>query len=194
MTNDIAYIKGYVASKLSDKRLRHTQRVAEWAAVLAERHGIELHPVVLAAYLHDVAKCMPFDEMMAILKAHDQVDQLFYDMPQIVHAFAGACLIARDLSIDDARVIEAVKYHTTGRAQMGEIATVIYIADATESGRDYPRLSAHRALAMQSLQSALKVICADSIQYLIKRNLMIHPYTLEMYNYLIKREGEHFEY
>ncbi len=194
MWNDLAYIKGYVASKLSDKRFRHTERVAEWAAALAERHGVERWPVVAAAYLHDVAKQLPFADMIALLKAHDAVDPLFYDMPQIVHAFAGAQMIVRDLSIDDGRIVEAVKYHTTGHASMGEVATVIYIADATESGRDYPKLAAHRARAMQSLEGALKEICADSMHYLIARNLMIHPYTLDLYNHLVKREGDRFEY
>ncbi len=194
MTTSIGFVKGYVASKLSAKRFAHTERVAEWAETLARRHGVERQPVVLAAYLHDVAKHMALPEMLALLEQCGQTDAHFKDMPQVVHAFAGACLIARDLSIDDARIIEAVKYHTTGHPKMGAVAKVIYIADATESGRDYPKLAQHRALALASLQGALKVVCADTLSYLIARRQMIHPYTIELYNHLIKNEGDNFEY
>ncbi len=188
--NDITEIKQFVAARLSKKRYLHTKRVADWADDLAKRHGIDRSAVQLAAYLHDVAKQMTFAEMIDMLKADRDatIDPLFYDMPQIVHAAAGASIARRILAIDDVRIINAICYHTTGRSGMDAVETVIYIADATEAGRDYPKLKEHRALAKRSLSEALRVISGDTICYLIKNNKMIHPNTLALYNSMVKSE------
>ncbi len=189
MNCDIAEIKRYVATKVSKKRWQHSERVAEWADDLARYHAVDRSAVAVAAYLHDVAKQLTFQEMINLIKADGvPIDPLFYDMPQIVHAVAGALLAERVFAIDDQRILNAIRYHTTGHPAMGAVEAVIYIADATEKGRDYPKLKAHRRLAKQSLKGALRQISGDTIRYLIAQDKLIHPHTLALYNTLLKDE------
>ncbi len=191
MPYDISAIKRYLAENLSAKRYQHTERVVAWALKLAELYDVDLKAVEVAAYLHDVAKQMAFADMIRLIEQDkdEQIDPLFYDMPQIVHATAGACLAKRDFGITDEAVLNAIKYHTTGRAEMSVVEAVIYIADATEKGRNYPKLKAHRAIAKKSLRAALKTISADTICYLIAQQKPIHPNTVALYNQMMISEG-----
>ncbi len=190
MPYDIGAIKEYLAEKLSDKRYQHTERVVEWAIKLAERYDVDVKTVELAAYLHDIAKQMAFTDMIDLIEQdkEEQIDPLFYDMPQIVHATAGASLARSKFGISDEKVLNAIKYHTTGRAGMSDIEAIIYIADATEKGRDYPKLKMHRAAAKTSLRAALKIISADTICYLIASQKPIHPNTVALYNQMHSSE------
>ncbi len=191
MLYDIAAVKKYLTEHLSDKRYRHTERVVEWSIKLAQRYQADVKTVELAAYLHDIAKQMTFDDMIALIKQDkaEAIDPYFYDMPQIVHATAGACLAKAKFGISDKKVLNAIKYHTTGRANMSDIEAIIYIADATEKGRNYPKLKAHRAAAKTSLQVALRIISADTIRYLIDVKRTIHPNTVALYNQMYSNEG-----
>ncbi len=191
MLYDISAIKKHLAEQLSDKRYQHTERVVEWAIKLAQRYGVDQMTVEVAAYLHDIAKQMTFDDMITLIECDkdEKVDPLFYDMPQIVHATAGACLAKSKFGITDQTILNAIKYHTTGRAGMSDVESIIYIADATENGRDYPKLKEHRAVAKKSLRAALKIISADTICYLITMQKPIHPNTVALYNQMHSSEG-----
>ncbi len=191
MPYNISEIKRYLAENLSIKRYQHTERVVTWALKLAELHDVDVVAVEVSAYLHDVAKQLAFADMITLIEQDkdEAIDPLFAVMPQIVHATAGACLARRDFGITDKTVLNAIKYHTTGRANMSSVEAVIYIADATEKGRNYPKLKAHRAIAKKSLRAALKTVSADTICYLIAQQKPIHPNTLALYNQMMSSEG-----
>ncbi len=52
----------------------------------------------------------------------------------------------RDFGITDRELLDAVSYHTTGRAGMTLLEKIIFIADAVEPGRDYPGVEEIREL------------------------------------------------
>ncbi len=188
---DFNAIARQVAVALSDKRFQHTERVVDWADQLACYHRVDRKAVKLAAYLHDVAKQLTFDQMIDLLTNSGQpIDPLFYQMPQIVHAWAGAVVARDQFGVIDPLVCDAIRYHTTGRVGMSAVEAIVYIADATESGRAHPQLSAQRALAKQSLNAALLAISSDTIRYLIGAQKMVHPNTVALYNSLLICKGE----
>ena len=56
---------------LTAKRLIHTLNVLNYALHLAIRHGVSCWQVGLAAILHDSAKCLPFEQQLAMARERE---------------------------------------------------------------------------------------------------------------------------
>ncbi len=52
-------------------------------------------------------------------------------------------------------IIDAVRYHTTGRYGMSLLEKIIYIADAIEPGRTYPGVDEIRKLADTDIDGSM---------------------------------------
>ncbi len=145
----------FARARLSDKRYGHTLRVADTAARLAERHGLNVEKVRLAALLHDAARELGQPELLRIAeKKGIPVDDFERDRPILLHGPVAAVLAGEEVGVKDEDVLEAVRVHTTGEPGMGPLALALYIADKIEPARDYPSVGALRELAEESLRKA----------------------------------------
>ena len=85
------------------------------------------------------------------------------------------------LGITDADVINAIRYHTTGREGMSLLEKIVYIADFISADRNYKDVGVVRKLAAQSLEEAILYTAEYTIKKLASQNLPIHPATLDCY-------------
>jgi predicted HD superfamily hydrolase involved in NAD metabolism len=176
-----------VRAQMHDKRYRHTLGVAESARRLAERFGADPDKAELAGYLHDYCKCWPVEQMRDILVRHDMPRELLEGEKELWHAFAGAIVIQTELGVTDPEILQAVRYHTTGRPGMSLLEKVVCVADYIEPNRDFPGVEMIRALAEQDLDEALACALGGTIQHLIERRKTVYPLTLLAYNDLVSR-------
>lgn len=108
-------------------------------------------------------------------------------MPKLWHARAGAVFIERVLGVGDPDILAAVRYHTTGRAEMSRLETVLYLADFTSSDRDYPDVDVLRRLSDEDLDRAMAYALSYTIRDLVEKNRAVHPDTLACYNDVVLR-------
>ena len=101
------------------------------------------------------------------------------------HAIAGAAFVRYFMGIEDEDVFNAIRYHTSGRANMSLLEKCIFIADFTGAERDYDGVDEMRALANQSLEDAMTYGLSFSISDLAKRRLAIDPNSLACYNEMV---------
>lgn len=180
-----------IKEHLPERRYFHTLGVYETARHLAEKYGASVEKAELAAIFHDYAKYRPEDEMRTIIiQEHLPQDLLLYD-PQIWHAPVGAYLVCKEQGINDEEILNAIKYHTTGRANMTLLEKIIFIADYIEPNRKpFPGLEVVRELAEKDLDRAVFQCAANTINYLIKQEIAIYPDLFHTYNsFLLKEEG-----
>ncbi|MED1792420.1 bis(5'-nucleosyl)-tetraphosphatase (symmetrical) YqeK [Brevibacillus nitrificans] len=180
-----------VRAQMHDKRYAHTLGVAESARQLAIRNGADPDKAQLAGYLHDYCKCWPVDKMFEILVRHDMPTELLEGEKELWHAFAGAIVIQSDLGITDPEILQAVRYHTTGRVGMTLLEKVVCVADYIEPNRNFPGVEEIRALAQEDLDAALALALGGTMQFLIEKKKTVFPLTLLAYNDLtsLKREN-----
>ena len=95
----------------------------------------------------------------------------------------------RDSGITDPDLLNAVRYHTTGRAGMSLLEKVLYLADAIEPGRNYPGVEEIRKRAETSLDDACLLSMERSIRYIEERGLFLHEDTIKARDDL-KKKGE----
>ena len=173
-----------VKDYLKPSRLEHTAGVVEVAVGLAKRLGVDQDKAFLAAAIHDLAKYR---------RAEDYAD---FEMPQgvpapVEHAFLGAYLAEKELGITDEEVLRAVKYHTSGRAEMSALEKIVYLADMVEKNRAYRGVKKLRRLLEKDFDRAFAAAIQQSYRYLLKtkRKDQIFPLTKEAYEYYCKQRG-----
>lgn len=188
----IEEIKAELKKILSEKRYVHSLGVADEARKLAAKYGVDESRAYLAGLVHDCAKEVPPQDMEGILKNKYgvSVDSMSKLTPKILHGVLGACEAQSKFGIYDPEILDAVKYHTTGKGNMSMLAKIIYIADYIEPNRDFDGVNELRRLAYKDIDEAIIKGIDDTIRDLIERGLLLHPDTIHARNDLIIKRNQ----
>ena len=125
---------------ISEKRFVHTaaveEMVARLCALYCPEHTLQLRA---AALLHDLTKELTPEAQQALCEAYDiPVDDLQRLSPKTYHAKTAAARIVRDFpEFADPIIIDAVRWHTTGRAGMTLTEKLLYLADYIDDSRTF---------------------------------------------------------
>lgn len=175
-----------VRAQMPDKRWLHTVGVMETSVELAKRFGADPVKADLAALLHDAAKFWPIERQRQVAEEAELPAMIFEYDPQLLHAPVGAYYAERECGIDDAEVLDAVRYHTSGRAGMTLLEKVVCLADYIEPGRSFPGVHEIRQLAESNINQALVAGFDSTLTLLIAKGKRIFPPTVEARNALIQ--------
>ncbi len=179
-----------IRGRLTPKRFRHSLAVAEQARYLAEKYGADVEKAYTAGLLHDILKDTDGDSQLQILQDFAiLLDNVEKQSPKLWHARAGAVFIEHILGIRDEDVVNAVRYHTTGRAGMTLLETILYLADFTSADRDYPDVNVLRELTDRDLLKAMEYATAYTIDDLHTSGCEVHPDTMACYHDILERMG-----
>jgi len=174
-----------VRSQMPAKRWEHTVGVMESAVLLARQYGADADKAELSALLHDYCKYWPVDKQKEVLIEHGELgDLLDYDKA-LLHAPAAAVLVRKKFGIDDAEILDAIRYHTSGRVGMTLLDKIVCLADYIEPGRDFPEVGLLRRLAETSIEKALVAGFDSTISYLLGKGQKVYPMTLLARNALL---------
>lgn len=175
-----------VRAQMDESLYGHSLAVSVTASELARRFGADPSRAALAGLLHDYAKSLTEADLKeAACRLSLCLDGITLSSRGLLHAPVGAALIAAEGITFDAEIINAVAYHTTGRAGMGLLEQVVYLADCIEPGRDYPGVENIRREAEKDLQAALLLAVNSTITTVIARNLLLHPRSVHLRNSLL---------
>ena len=149
-------LKSVLKSRMNEHRYAHSLNVAERAVFLAEKYGADKEKAEFAGLIHDVCKGIPTEEQLAIIKnAGIELDEDTLKSPALWHSIAGAVYCEHELSVTDEDVLNAVRYHTSGRGNMSILEKVVYMADLTSAERNYPDADYTRDLTDDSLDEGI---------------------------------------
>ncbi|MDE5599158.1 MAG: bis(5'-nucleosyl)-tetraphosphatase (symmetrical) YqeK [Lachnospiraceae bacterium] len=166
---ELKKLRKEMEKELTSKRYEHTLSVAYTAASLAMVHDVDTESALIAGMLHDCAKCFSAKKVVSLCKKHNlPVSEVELQNPTaLLHAKAGSFLAKEKYGIDDEDILNAIKYHTTGRPNMSKLEKIIYIADYIEPGRTHAaNLKQIRKTAYEDLDKALFRILEDTLAYL----------------------------
>ena len=163
-------IEKYVKSHLSDKRWNHTVNVVSEAEKLCQMYGGDMEKCVTAAIFHDVVKELPNEELNALVRKFG-FDEKYIDSPNLSHGKIAAALLKHEWGIDDEDIINAVSYHTTGRAGMSKTEKIVFIADAIEPTRVYNGVEAIRKATYEDLDRGCLKSLTDTVEHLKEKGV-----------------------
>ena len=178
-------------SALSVKRYIHTMGVAEEAIKLAEIYGTQKdqQKAQAAGLLHDCAKDYPEEMRLRFCREYKvKLDDVMERQTDLIHPFLGAEVARREYLVTDGEILDAIRYHTTGRADMSLLEKIIFIADYIEPNREkFEGLEEARRLAYLDLDMAMRYILEETIAFVKQRGRLLHPLSLEALEYYKNR-------
>ena len=127
-----------VMKKTSLKRFRHTVAVEAMTSRLCALFCPDKTlPMRAAALLHDVTKELDTEAQIALCERYGlSVSDLDRISPKTFHARTAAAMIEREYpAFADTEVVSAVRWHTTGRADMTLTERLLYLADYIDESR-----------------------------------------------------------
>lgn len=185
---DWSALEAALAGQIRGERLAHTYRVLETARALGARYGADEARVAVAALLHDYAKAMKPDQLLALGRQYGViVDPAEEAQPHLLHGPVAAALLAAQGLVTDPAVLDAIRYHTTGRAAMSLLEKIVWLADYIEPGRSFPGVEEIRTLAESDLDGALLQALDQTILYVIGRGWPLHLYSVQARNWLLSQ-------
>ena len=109
----------------------------------------------------------------------------------MLHSKAGACLAYEKYGIKDSEILEAIKWHTTGKPDMSLIEKIIFISDYIEPNRTHSdKLPMYRMIAMADINIVCMNILKDTLDYLESINKKTDEMTVLTYQYYKKLISE----
>lgn len=172
---------------LPERRYIHTLGVTDTAVMLAKQYGADEQKAELAGIFHDYAKYRPKEEMVSIIRSEKMPQDLLLFDSELWHAPVGAYLIKKEVGIADEEILDAIRYHTTGRPGMTTLEKVVFLADYIEPNRSFPGVEEVREATKNSLDKAIVLALQNTIRFLLSKNQLIYPQTVETYNDLQRK-------
>lgn len=148
-----------------EERREHSFRVALMAVARARELNIAEEKAMLAAALHDCGKYVPLDS--PLLNGFVLPDK---EVPApVVHQYTGAYLAEHRFGIGDEEILDAIRYHTSGREDMTPLGKLIFLADMLESGREFDGIEELRKAFWRDLDECL-LLCFEHQNAYLKKN------------------------
>ncbi|GCA65632.1 hydrolase [Mediterraneibacter butyricigenes] len=178
-------IQECLKKKLSEKRYEHTIGVMYTSAALAMAHHGDVQKAMKAGLLHDCGKYGSAQEQVERCRKQGiTLTESEEKIPALAHAKLGAYFAREKYEVADKEILDAILYHTTGRADMSLMEKILYVADYMEPGRKMiPGLEEIRYEAFHDLDKAVALATRGSITYLEKQGRLIDPASYETWKF-----------
>lgn len=160
---------------LISKTYSHALRTTSYALMLNYKLGLGLDydKVFLAAILHDCAKNMSAIEYGMLNIPEDSIGT------PVEHQFLGVEVAKQQYGIVDDEILQAIKYHTTGKPNMSALQKLIFCSDMLEPARDFDGVQELRNIISESLDEGYKACALHQYEYLKSKGGDIYPLTTE---------------
>ncbi len=161
-------------------RWAHSVRVAAMCAENASRARLTEEAAITMAALHDVTKNLPKDSpYLSGFVPPEGVPS------PVMHQYSGAYVAREYFGVTDENLLNAIRYHTSGRAGMSPAEMLLYLADMLEEGRSFPGVEGLRRIFYQGdLSHAMLAALEHQVEYLNSEGEEIYPLTKQAYLYL----------
>lgn len=187
-------MKKVLSESIPGKRYRHSMAVYETALLLADEHGLATDKIAVAALLHDCGRETPSKESVAkARKLGLPIDPVELAQPILLHAEIGVYNAVHKYGVEDEEILDGIRFHTTGAADMTDLAKIVFLADMVEPGRDFPGVDELRKLACKDLDKAMLHAYGNTLRYLLEQGQLIHPRCIAGYNQLCMEKKERRE-
>ncbi len=184
-TRDV-YIN-YISGRLTKHRFDHTLGTEKMAIKLASLHGVNVASAQTAALLHDSCKCLSSEDKTSLAEKYGvDLTELSDFESDLYHGALAAEAAKHELGITDEDILNAIRYHTTGRPGMSDLEKVIYDSDVIEETRSYDGVERLRSAVYNELKHGTFIIVREVLLFLLAENKAICDMSIKTYNSLLK--------
>ena len=129
MNKELRRYEQTIKPLMGNKRFKHSVNVAEMCLTLAKKFGADEDKAYTAGILHDCQK--EADKALMLSEAEKSgyyIDPVEKDCFKLWHGIAGAYYVKNTLKITDEDILNAIRFHTVGRANMTVVEKIVFLA------------------------------------------------------------------
>lgn len=180
-------LRALARGELPAKRYLHTLGVEKEATALAMRWGQDVKQARYAALLHDITK--PQQNQLKLCAEYGIIPPEFEsETPKLLHALTAEAR-AREWGLPRG-TLDAIRWHTTGRAGMSVLEKVLYLADYIEPFREpFEGLAELRRLAFADIDKAMAFALKLTVDTQLARGNTLHPASVEALEELTEKSA-----
>lgn len=164
------------ATYLDAKRLVHSKNTA--LVALSLNHNfcpkIDEDKLLLAGLLHDVGKMYDKTELPNNIKNVIPKDSIG---TPVQHQFVSAEIVKNDFHISDEDVLNAIRFHTTGRENMSQFEKLIYVSDLISYERNFQGVESLRKAVYNDFEKGFITCLTYSRDYVVETGREVYPLT-----------------
>ncbi|AFK87106.1 MULTISPECIES: bis(5'-nucleosyl)-tetraphosphatase (symmetrical) YqeK [Thermoanaerobacterium] len=183
---DFEFLADKLKKLLSDERFNHSLGVMETSEKLAVRYGADVEKAKIAGLLHDCAKNLREDELVALAnKYRIQIDDVLEKSPSLLHGPVGGYMIEDYFGVHDDEIKRAIMLHTTGDKDMTLLDKIIFLADYIEPNRNFEGVENLRDAAYKNIDEAVIMALDETIKYVLEKGQLLYQKTVIARNDMI---------
>lgn len=183
----IEELEQVVTGLLKPNRVAHVLGCRQTAVELARLYGADEVDAARAALLHDITKALDGPLQLTLCREYGiMLDAFSSQNPKTLHALTGS-LVAQRIFGEGKAVVDAIRSHTTGKADMSLLEKILYVADYMEPNRNFPGVEQLRSLAYTDITRALQLGLEMTLDMLRSQKREISPQSLDALRFLTKR-------
>lgn len=184
MNKDLKKYEDIIKPLMGGKRFKHSVNVADTAVKLAKKFGVDEDIAYTAGILHDCQKEVEKDIMLREVKESGYyVDPVELSCGKLWHGIAAAYYIREKLKIENEDILNAVRFHTVGRANMSDLEKIVFLADMVSAERCYPDVDKYRDAVFKDLNNGMFLTLRWSVLKTVGLGNTVPICTLEAYNF-----------
>ena len=181
-----------VISLLNPNRVAHVLGCRDTAVKLARHWGADETDAARAGILHDITKAIDGPLQLTLCAEYGILLSKFsQENPKTLHALTGS-LVAERIFGENKAVVEAIRHHTTGKADMSLLEKIIYVADYMEPCRNFPGVEKLREAAYRDIDEAMLMGLDITMAHLANQGNEVAPASAEAIAFL-KAQGVSYE-
>jgi nicotinate-nucleotide adenylyltransferase len=185
--DDLAWkMRALAREKLPVARYLHTLGVEKEAVTLAARWRQDAAQARYAALLHDITK--PMQNQLKLCAEYGIIPPEFERAePKLLHALTAEAR-AREWGLPRG-TLDAIRWHTTGRAGMSLLEKILYLADYIAPFREpFEGLAELRRLAYSDIDHAMILGLRLVVEAQLSAGNELHPSSAEALNELEEKK------
>lgn len=183
---DLIAICKDLKSKVSEKRYNHCINVGNMAKKLAKIYGVDEKKAYIAGILHDICKEFSYKEQLEIIEGIEfRPPEYCKKYHKVFHGWVGSIYARNYLQITDCDVLNAIRYHTTGRKDMSTLEKIIYNADCVSIERRFDGVEYFRRIAQSDLNVVIIHKLSEAMRNSLKKQYILIRDSFEAYNDLV---------
>ena len=191
MNKELKKYENIIKELMGNKRFKHSVNVADMSVSLAEKFGVDEDKAYIAGILHDCQKEADREIMLKEAKESGfYIDPVELDCFKLWHGPAAAYYVREKLKIEDKDILNAIRFHTVGRANMSALEKIVFLADMVSAERSYPDVEKYRAAVKKDLNGGMFLTLRWSILKTVGLGNTVPACTLEAYNFYAPYKNE----
>ena len=136
-----------IRERLPEEKVSHCIFVAEYAASIAPKIGVDHDDAVTAGMLHDLCRTVPGEDLLKKARRYGlHPSDAALEVPLLLHGPVAAEECRRDHNVPSEAIYEAIYWHTTGRPDLDRLGQLLFFSDFAEPTRRFPEAAQARAL------------------------------------------------